>query len=80
MLDLGATSLYIKDFYYLVTALFIMNDKTNIHIKKALAIFSELFILTIIKNLYSDIKKGSVYNETALALWDAQCNWIRYLA
>ncbi len=37
----------------------------------------ELFILLRFDVI---VKGGSVYNETALALWDAQRNWIRYLA
>ncbi len=27
-----------------------------------------------------DVEEGSVYNETALAFWDAKRDWIRYLA
>ncbi len=27
-----------------------------------------------------NVKGGSVYNKTALDLWDAQHDWIRYLA
>ncbi len=42
-------------------------------ISKKFDIFIFLFYIIVVKG-------GSVYNETALALSDAQHNWIRYLA
>ncbi len=32
------------------------------------------------KILVENVRRGSVYDETALAFWDAQRDWIRYLA
>ncbi len=36
------------------------------------------FVNKLAKEL--SIKKGSVYNKMALAFWDAQRDWIRYIA
>ncbi len=48
-------------------------------------IYAKIWSLLVVKTriCYSkttqDVKGGSVYHKTALALWDAQRDWIRYL-
>ncbi len=46
--------------------------------KKVIVLKSRVIIFDVrYRYISGDIKAGSVYNETALALWDAQRDWIR---
>ena len=57
-------------------------EETRQGISRSISLFLTIIDLKVVSRelLSLAVKGDSVYNETALALWDAQRDWRRYLA